>query len=75
VLASTETTAPQPTAATPNGQYAYPAEQLARRMKCTFDRVWLTAKGAGYETYGVRCDGNDKPVVIRCDYGHCRALP
>ena len=75
VLASTETTAPPPPGAAPTGQYAYPAEQLARRMNCTFDRVGLTGKGPGYETYGVRCNNEGKSVVIRCEYGNCRALP
>jgi hypothetical protein len=73
VLTVTETSVPKATPA-PSGQDAYQAEQLARRMNCAFsDSSSLVGKGPGYETYGVRC-GNGETVVIRCEFGNCRAL-
>jgi hypothetical protein len=73
VLAITETSVPKATPA-PSGQDAYQAEQLARRMNCAFsESSSLVGKGPGYETYGVRC-GNGETIVIRCEFGNCRAL-
>lgn len=73
VLTTTETSGSNRGNPTPAGQYAYAAEQVARRMKCTFNSASLVGKGPGYETYGVSC-GNEEMVVIRCDQGNCRAL-
>jgi hypothetical protein len=73
VLTVTETSVPKATPA-PSGQDAYQAEQLARRMNCAFSNSSsLVGKGPGYETYGVRC-GNGETIVIRCEFGNCRAL-
>jgi hypothetical protein len=73
VLTVTETTVPK-AAPPPSGQDAYQAEQLARRMNCAFSNSSsLVGKGPGYETYGVRC-GNGETIVIRCEFGNCRAL-
>jgi hypothetical protein len=74
VIATTDASAAGASRTAPSGRYAYPAEQVARRMKCTFDSATLTGTGPGYETYGVRCD-KDKVLVIRCDHGNCRAMP
>lgn len=56
------------------GQDAFNAEKTARGLTCTASpSASLTAKGPGYETYNVACDGGDS-LVIRCEMGSCRPL-
>lgn len=56
------------------GKDVFVAEQLARRLQCTPDgSATLVGKGPGYETYSFACKGSET-LVVRCEYGNCRAL-
>lgn len=61
-------------AATPVGQSAFTVERLAKdNQSCTAPIASLTAKGAGFETYTVKCSTGDA-ISFRCELGNCRAL-
>lgn len=56
------------------GKDAYVAERLARQLKCTDTTpATLVGKGAGYESYSMACT-NGETLLIRCEFGTCRAL-
>lgn len=56
------------------GKDMFLAEQLARRLQCTPDgSATLVGKGPGHETYSFACKGSET-LVVRCEYGNCRAL-
>lgn len=58
----------------PSGKDAYVAERLARQLKCNDTSVAkLVGKGAGYESYSMACT-NGETLLIRCEFGNCRAL-
>lgn len=64
---------PPPTAP-PTGKDAYMAEQLARQSQCSSDTMaTLIAAGPGFEHYSMRCTNGDV-MMIRCEWGNCRAL-
>lgn len=59
-------------AAPPTGQFAYQAEQAARRLSCAAPKgAVLVGKGPGVETYALRCD-DGRNLTLRCDFGNCR---
>jgi hypothetical protein len=56
------------------GQDSVGAERLARDVGCVRDVLAnLIAKGPGYETYSFQCVNGDT-LLVRCDFGNCRAL-
>ena len=58
----------------PSGKDAYVAERLARELKCNDTTLSkLVGKGAGYESYSMACT-NGETLLIRCEFGTCRAL-
>jgi Zn-dependent protease with chaperone function len=58
----------------PSGQDAYMAEKLSRESKCgTEKQASLVGKGPGYESYSFACS-NGETLIVRCEYGACRAL-
>ena len=69
------TPAPNPPPSTPTGRDSYVAERLARQAGCSNSDALaqLVAKGAGYESYSMRCTSGDV-MMIRCEMGNCRAL-
>lgn len=66
-------TAPKPAA--PSGQFGTEAAKLARDQRCAaFDTsAQFVAKGPGFETYSVPCV-NGEVMMVRCEFGNCRAL-
>lgn len=57
-----------------SGKDAYVAERLARQLKCNDTSLaTLVGKGAGYESYSMACT-NGETLLIRCEFGNCRAL-
>lgn len=62
-------------AAPPQGQFGFEAGKTARELRCAaFDTpAVFVAKGAGYESYSVACVNGDT-MMIRCEFGTCRAL-
>jgi len=59
----------------PTGQDAFNAEKLGRSMACADNTVSavLVGKGPGYESYSMKCI-NGETLLIRCEFGNCRAL-
>lgn len=58
----------------PSGKDSYVAERLARELKCNDTALSkLVGKGAGYESYSMACT-NGETLLIRCEFGNCRAL-
>ncbi|MGH6627631.1 MAG: hypothetical protein ACRECD_14020 [Burkholderiaceae bacterium] len=50
------------------------AEQLAKDQAChSQPYATLAAKGPGFENYAVACSNGDT-LMLRCEYGNCRAL-
>jgi hypothetical protein len=64
-------TAPPP----PSGEDAFNAERLGRELRCADAniRATLVGKGPGYESYSMKCS-NGETLLIRCEWGNCRAL-
>lgn len=61
-------------AAPPVGKDAFVAERFAKELGCTRDTLaQLIGKGAGYESYSFQCM-NGETLVVRCEFGNCRAL-
>lgn len=57
-----------------SGKDAYVAERLARDLKCNATALSkLVGKGPGYESYSMACT-NGETLLIRCEFGNCRAL-
>jgi hypothetical protein len=67
--------APQaPATAAPVGVDSVVAERFAREMGCTRDvSAKLIGKGPGYESFSFQCL-NGETLVVRCEFGNCRAL-
>lgn len=66
----------QPSRAEPvrTGQDGFAAEALARDQLCAATpRAVLVGKGPGFETYSVLCSNADV-LMLRCEFGNCRAL-
>jgi outer membrane lipoprotein SlyB len=63
---------PQPQA---QGQDGFVAAKFAQQQKCSsFDvGASFVAKGPGFETYSVPCT-NGETLIVRCEFGNCRAL-
>ena len=58
----------------PSGQDAYSAQRLAKEQSCsTQPNAVLANKGPGFEHYSVACHNGDT-LMIRCEFGTCRAL-
>jgi len=59
----------------PTGKDAYVAERLARDMKCTNAETLasLIGRGPGFESYSLACT-NGEMLIVRCEFGNCRAL-
>lgn len=56
------------------GQDSVGAERVARDAGCVRDVLAnLIGKGPGYETYSFQCANGDT-LLVRCDFGNCRAL-
>lgn len=56
------------------GQDAGNAERLAKQQSChASPRAVLAGKGPGFESYVVPCANGDL-LMIRCEFGNCRAL-
>jgi hypothetical protein len=50
------------------------AERLAKDQNCAAQpSATLLAKGPGFETYSVACSNGDV-LMVRCEFGKCRAL-
>lgn len=66
---------PHPKPTTPSGQFGMEAAKYARDQRCaSFDTpAQFVAKGPGFETYSVPCANGDT-MMVRCDFGVCRAL-
>ena len=68
---------PTPAASPPvrlTGTDSYAADRIARDAKCnSTDVSTLVAKGPGYESYSMQCTNGDV-MMIRCEFGNCRAL-
>jgi hypothetical protein len=62
-----------PTPVEPTGQEAYTAERVARQMACSGAPGRLIGKGPGFESYSFQCTSGEL-LVIRCEFGTCRAL-
>lgn len=78
--ATTATAAPTQTAtataAAPQatGQDAFNAQRLAKSESCSAQpHAVLAGKGPGFEHYSVACQNGDT-MMIRCEFGTCRAL-
>lgn len=67
--------APQFTAATKGaGKDLIQAEKFARQQSCSPNLTpWPAAMEPGSETYSATCN-NGATIIIRCEYGNCRAL-
>lgn len=62
------------TAPSSAGQDAGNAERLAQQQAChDSPRALLAGKGPGFEAYTVACSNGDT-LMIRCEFGNCRAL-
>jgi hypothetical protein len=58
----------------PQGKEAFVAERFAKEMGCSRDALgMLIGKGPGYESYSFQCM-NGETLVVRCEFGNCRAL-
>ena len=57
----------------PTGRDSYVADRVARQMACSGAPAKLIGKGPGFESYGFECT-NGEMLVIRCEFGTCRAL-
>lgn len=57
----------------PTGTDSYIADRVARQMACSGAPAKLLGKGPGFESYGFQCT-NGELLVIRCEFGTCRAL-
>jgi hypothetical protein len=56
------------------GKDAVMAERFARESGCTRDTLaTMIGKGPGYENYSFACM-NGETLVVRCEFGTCRAL-
>lgn len=65
---------PEPTPPVVQGNEVVQAELFAKREHCSASpNVKMAAKGAGFETYSVACINGDT-MMIRCEFGNCRAL-
>lgn len=63
-----------PKEAPPSGKDAVVAERFARDSGCTRNvSATLIGKGPGYESYSFQCL-NGETLVVRCEFGNCRAL-
>lgn len=63
-----------PIAYAANGQDVLTAQAFAKTQRCAADpRATLVAKGPGFETYSLLC-ANADTMVVRCEFGNCRAL-
>jgi outer membrane lipoprotein SlyB len=52
----------------------YQAEKFATQNSCSTPVIpWVAGAGAGYETYSALC-ANGTSLIIRCEFGNCRAL-
>lgn len=50
------------------------AEKFAAQQSCSTNLTpWPAGMGPGFETYSAAC-GNGSTMIIRCEYGNCRAL-
>lgn len=57
------------------GVDTYNVEQLAKAQRCNaMPLAQLIDKGPGYERHSVACS-NGQVMVVRCEFGHCRATP
>lgn len=66
--------APEPVKPATVGTDVVQAELFAKREHCSGSpNVSMAAKGAGFETYSVACMNGDT-MMIRCEFGTCRAL-
>ena len=66
--------APQSQPAPIVGKDSFVAERLARELNCTREgSAKLVGQGPGYETYSFQC-ANRETLVMRCEFGNCRAL-
>lgn len=56
------------------GRDAYNAGKLAAQQACSAQpRPALVGRGPGFESYTVECTSGDT-LMIRCEFGNCRAL-
>lgn len=66
--------AEQPAPARRTGEDTINAERVAKEQSCaTQPRAALVAKGPGFETYSMACISGDT-MMVRCEFGNCRAL-
>lgn len=67
------TAAPKPTR--PAGEFGYEAAKFARERRCAAadTPAQFVAKGPGFESYSVACTSGDV-MMVRCEFGTCRAL-
>ncbi len=66
--------APAPSVSPSQGKESVVAERFAREMGCTRDVLGvMIGKGPGYESYSFACM-NGETLVVRCEFGNCRAL-
>jgi len=64
----------QPARRGATGADALQAEQYAKQQQCSASAsASLVAKGAGFETYSLACANGDA-MMVRCEFGNCRAL-
>ncbi len=71
-------TAPIAVAGIPAGtggeKYGYAAAKTAKDQRCVADKPpTLVASGPGFETFSVTCSVGE-PMMLRCEFGNCRAL-
>jgi hypothetical protein len=69
-----EVSAPPPPPPKATGKDSFQAERFAKSVGCIKDTTaTLIGKGPGYESYSFQCL-NEEVLVVRCEYGNCRAL-
>jgi hypothetical protein len=74
VKAPTSPPAPEKKPPAVIGQDSVGAERVGRDIGCTRDTLaTMIGKGPGYETYSLQCT-NGETLIVRCDFGNCRAM-
>ncbi len=68
------TAAPKVAAPAVVGKDSFVAERFAKESGCSRDTLaTMIGKGPGYESYSFQCF-NGETLVVRCEWGNCRAL-
>lgn len=69
-----EVFSPPPPPPKASGKDLVQAERFAKSVGCIKDTAGtLIGRGPGYENYSFQCL-NEEVLVVRCEYGNCRAL-